>query len=92
MVDRTLVAQKLTMLLLRQTIFCSLIFAFSYWSSTQAQDVFGCGGFVQSDVDINYSLIQVQYTCDSHQYKTKGYKTLAQALNVLIVLRSKNIF
>jgi hypothetical protein len=28
-------------------------------SVMDAQDVVGCGGFVQSDVEINYSLIEV---------------------------------
>ena len=66
MVELRLDAQKLRMLVSHQIIFCSLLFAVNYWSLTLAQDVVGCGGFVQSEVDINYSLIQVQYTCDCH--------------------------
>lgn len=28
--------------------------------STNADSVFGCGGFVKSDVDINFSLVEVR--------------------------------
>lgn len=48
------------LLLARQIILCWLLFSVSCWSSAQAQDVVGCGGFVQSEVDINYSLIQMK--------------------------------
>ncbi|RMX43282.1 hypothetical protein pdam_00020157 [Pocillopora damicornis] len=44
----------------RLILFSVLIVVFRYSSSTKAQDVVGCGGFVQSDVDINYSLIQMK--------------------------------
>lgn len=44
----------------RLILFSVLIVVLRYSSSTKAQDVVGCGGFVQSDVDINYSLIQVR--------------------------------
>lgn len=38
-----------------------LVFAiFKMASFAMAQDVVGCGGFVQSDVEINYSLIEVR--------------------------------
>ena len=39
-----------------------LYFVLSFVSNllfVQADDVVGCGGFVQSEVDINYSLVQV---------------------------------
>ncbi|KAJ7333033.1 Nodal modulator [Desmophyllum pertusum] len=54
MVDRSIMSSS-------RPIFYGLVFfVFSYLSSTQAQDVVGCGGFVQSEVDINYSLIQMK--------------------------------
>lgn len=36
-----------------------LMLVFKMASLVVAQDVVGCGGFVQSDVEINYSLIEV---------------------------------
>ena len=36
-----------------------VIFTSNNLFSVQADDVVGCGGFVQSEVDINYSLVQV---------------------------------
>ena len=32
----------------------------------------GCGGFVQSEVEINYSLVQVKYRTKSNLSKTKS--------------------
>lgn len=63
------------LLLARQIILCWLLFPVSCWSSAQAQDVVGCGGFVQSEVDINYSLIQVSAHVTVIKYK--AYKTQA---------------
>ena len=41
-------------------MFAVLLFLFVYVvNSVSADDVVGCGGFVKSDVDINYSFIEV---------------------------------
>ena len=37
-----------------------LVVVFNMASLVSAQDVVGCGGFVQSDVEINYSLVEVR--------------------------------
>ena len=47
-----------------------VIFACSHLFSTEADDVVGCGGFVQSEVDINYSLVQVK--CGQMFYSSKA--------------------
>ena len=42
--------------------FLSLCFSLClmFIRSTNAESVFGCGGFVKSDVDINFSLVEVR--------------------------------
>lgn len=42
-----------------QIVLSFVIFTSNNLFSVQADDVVGCGGFVQSEVDINYSLVQV---------------------------------
>jgi len=42
-----------------QIVLYFVIFASSHLLLAQGDDVVGCGGFVQSEVDINYSLVQV---------------------------------
>ena len=44
-----------------QIVLYFVIFASSHLLLAQGDDVVGCGGFVQSEVDINYSLVQVTY-------------------------------
>ena len=49
-----------------------LSLAFSHRFLARADDVVGCGGFVQSEVEINYSLVQVKYRIKTNLSKTKS--------------------
>ena len=49
-----------------------LSLAFSHRFLARADDVVGCGGFVQSEVEINYSLVQVKYRIKPNLSKTKS--------------------
>ena len=51
--------------------FLSLAF-YSHQFLARADDVVGCGGFVQSEVEINYSLVQVKYRIKTNFSKTKS--------------------
>ena len=53
-----------------------LSLAFSHRFLARADDVVGCGGFVQSEVEINYSLVQVKYRIKTNLSKNEvlGYK------------------
>ena len=54
--------------------FLSLVFSHRFL--VRADDVVGCGGFVQSEVEINYSLVQVKYRIKTNLSKNEvlGYK------------------
>ena len=48
-------------MLASQIVLSFVIFTSNSLFSVQADDVVGCGGFVQSEVEINYSLVQVSF-------------------------------
>ena len=41
-----------------------------YFGEIRCQDVFGCGGFVRSEVEINFSLIEVG---DNRRFSVRRY-------------------
>ena len=67
-----------------------LSLAFSHRFLARADDVVGCGGFVQSEVEINYSLVQVKYRIKTNLSKNEvlGYKERFFFTAVRVDLRS----